>query len=378
MKKILFILLILLSQTAFSGNFGRFIKYMNLLPLTERQSKVDSFMKINPVIPVIDNDTTVYFIYKGQTQSTLIAGDFTGWAPKISMNRISGTDMFYYAAHFESNARVEYKLIIDGKWMLDPKSTDSIKGGMGTNSELKMPGYSAPPEVLFYAVIPHGKILDTSFYCHDLKNSRTVKIYLPSGYNPKKEYPVILFHDGLEFITLADITNVLDYLISHHEIEPVIGVFVPPVDRTNEYAGHLKDAFTNFIVKELMPEIDRKFSTAKNPQKRAVFGISDGGNISLYIGMKHPETFGKIAAMSSDVQDVISDTFKNRDKMPLDLYMDLGLYDIPQLVPMVNDFIKILQNRKYTYQFKTWPEGHSWGNWKSHVSIPLRQFFPPE
>jgi enterochelin esterase family protein len=177
---------------------------------------------------------------------------------------------------------------------------------------------------------------------------------------------------------LADITNVLDYLIAHNEIEPVIGVFVPPVDRTNEYAGDLKDTFTNFIVKELMPEIDRKFSMAKNPQKRAIIGISDGGNISLYMGMKHPEVFGKIAAMSSDVQDVISDGIKKNDKLLLEFYMDLGLYDIPVLVPMVNDFIRILQKKNYSYQFKTWPEGHSWGNWKSHVSIPLRQFFSPQ
>jgi enterochelin esterase-like enzyme len=378
MKTILLILLIVLSQTAISGNFGSFLNYVNLVPLPERQSKVDSFMKTNPVIPAIDNGTSVYFIYKGQARSAMIAGDFTGWSPTISMKQLSGTDLFYYITHFESNARIEYKLVIDDNWMLDPKNPNSFKGGMGTNSELKMPGYVAPPEILFYAVIPHGTISDTSFYSPDLKNSRNVKIYLPSGYNRKKEYPVILFHDGLEFITLADITNVLDYLIAHNEIEPVIGVFVPPVDRTNEYAGDLKDTFTNFIVKELMPEIDRKFSTAKTPQKRAIIGISDGGNISLYMGMKHPEVFGKIAAMSSDVQDVISDGIKKNDKLSLEFYMDLGLYDIPVLVPMVNDFIRILQKKNYSYQFKTWPEGHSWGNWKSHVSIPLRQFFSPQ
>ena len=161
-----------------------------------------------------------------------------------------------------------------------------------------------------------------------------------------------MFHDGLEFISLADILNILDYLIAHHEIEPVIGVFVPPVDRTNEYAGKKKDEFIAFLVNEIMPIIDRKFTTSKDPAKRATFGISDGGNIALYLGMKHPEIFGKIAAMSSDVQTVISTGFQKSAKMNLEFYMDIGTYDIPMLIPMVNDFIQILTNKNYSFQYK--------------------------
>lgn len=378
MKKAFLILFLLLSQTIFAGNFERFINYLNLLPLHERKSKADSFMKAHHVFPLIEKDTAVTFIYEGEAKSTKIAGDFTGWSPSISMTGVAGTNFLYSTTHFEANARLEYKFIIDGKWILDPKNTDSIKGGMGTNSELKMPEYVTPQEIYFYPGIPHGTILDTSFFSDQLNNSRPVKIYLPPGYSVKKQYPVILFHDGLEFVSLADILNTLDYLIAHHEIEPVVGVFVPPVDRNNEYGGTKKDEFTEFIVKELMPIIDRKYSTSKDPSKRATFGISEGGNIALYIGMKHPETFGKVAAMSSDVQTVISMGFQKSAKMNLEFYLDIGKYDLPVLIPLVNKFIKILQNKHYCYQFRQWNEGHSWGNWKTHVGGPLRQFFPPE
>jgi enterochelin esterase family protein len=131
-------------------------------------------------------------------------------------------------------------------------------------------------------------------------------------------------------------------------------------------------------VKELMPVIDRKFSTSKDPGKRATFGISAGGNIALYIGMKHPETFGKIAAQSSSIQTEISEKYNGSSKMKLELYMDLGEYDLPVLIPMVSNFIRILQEKKYTYQFKKWHEGHSWGNWETHMKLPLRQFFPAD
>jgi enterochelin esterase-like enzyme len=205
-----------------------------------------------------------------------------------------------------------------------------------------------------------------------------VRIYLPPGYDKQKQYPVILFHDGLEYISLANVNNIVDYLISQQEIEPVIGIFVPPVEREAEYAGSKKDAFTAFIVEELMPVIDQKYAVSKDPRKRATLGASNGGNISLYIGMKHPESFGKIAAQSSNVESAISETYQNTNKMDLEFYMDIGSYDIDVLIPLVNDFVQILENKNYLYQSRVWHEGHSWGNWKGHLSQALRQFFPPK
>jgi len=334
-------------------------------------------MNANPVLPYLENDTTVFFIYQGNVRKPEIAGDLTGWTPSLQMTGIEGTNLFYRTLHFETDARIEYKFVIDGNWILDPKNPHSFTGGTGKNSEVKMPAYIVSSEISWYSVIPHGIIRDTSFYSNNLNNTRPVKIYLPPGYSLQKQYPVIVFHDGIEYVTLANIRNILDYLIAHHEIEPVIGVFVPPVDRENEYSGSEKDAYTTFIVKELMPVIDRKFSTSRDPRKRATFGISAGGNIALFLGMKHPEAFGKVAAQSSSVETEISERFKNSAKMNLEFYLDLGEYDLPVLIPMVNNFVRILQNKNYVCQFKIWHEGHSWGNWESHMGLALRQFFPP-
>ena len=359
-------------------SFADLISRLNALPAANRQAVADSFMNSGHFIPFIEYDTLVHFVYNAPAVAVSVAGDATGWNPDKYMTHVNGCNFHYYTTSYESDARLDYKLVIDSaNWILDPKNPNTCSGGYGQNSELRMPGYTVPPEISYYSTIQHGTLRDTTFHSVTLGNSRLVRVYLPPGYpSGSTSYPVILFHDGIDYINLCNTPNILDYLISQHLISPVIGVFVPPVDRTAEYAGGKIDLFTSFIVNELMPVIDARYKTSREPSKRAVAGASDGGNISLYIGMKHPEQFGKICAQSSDVQSVISSTFSTGPKLNLSLYIDIGTYDIGVLIPMVHGLRDILQSKGYDFQYREWHEGHSWGNWKGHLRIPLMQFFP--
>ncbi|MCX6306582.1 MAG: alpha/beta hydrolase-fold protein [Bacteroidetes bacterium] len=379
MKKLLILVLFAAFGIHVQGQtFARFLTRINSLPEGQRQAVADSFMNAGSSFPFTEEDTLVHFVYNSAAQSVDMAGDATGWNPNISFTNIPGTTFRYFSTNYETDARLDYKFVINGSnWILDPRNPNTCIGGYGPNSELRMPGYLLPPEIAFYAVIPHGTISDTTFYSSSLGNSRPVKVYLPPGYpSGSNAYPVILFHDGPEYLGLGKTANIFDYLISEHLMTPVIGVFVPPVDRSAEYAGSKIDKFTEFINGELMPVIDARYKTSKDPSRRAMAGASDGGNISLYIGMKHPEQFGKIAAQSSDVIPVISQTFSTGPKLNLELYIDIGTYDIAALIPMVHGLRDILQAKGYNYQFREWHEGHSWGNWKGHLGLVLMQFFP--
>jgi enterochelin esterase family protein len=394
-----FILFLVLPQSLFSESFKQFIQHLNLLPLNERQVVVDSFMNVNYSFPFIESDTVVHFIYQvpaqrvsiksdtvihvisqGPNHRISVAGDFTGWMPTLDMTNIGGTNFWYADAFFESNARLDYKIVINGKeWILDPKNPLTCTGGFGPNSELRMPGYMLPAGLTYDKTIPHGTIHDTVIYSQTLANRRAVQVYLPPDYGKvRKKYPVILFHDGPDYINLGQVNNLMDWLIWHHEIEPVIGIFLPPVEREAEYAGKKVKALTCFIIYELMPLMEEKYTISKDPHKRATLGASLGGNISLYLGIAHPECFGKIAAQSSFVSKKVSGLYRNGKKQDIFLYLDLGKYDLCDLIPMVHDFIPVLKFKKYNYRFYEFPEGHSWGNWKAHLNLALTQFFPYE
>jgi enterochelin esterase-like enzyme len=383
MRKTIVSLLWLLALTSGveSQTFDDFLAQLNAAPMDQRPALVDSFMDAVSAFPVVEQDTLAHFLYRGSVQSVSVPGDFNAWTVGASpMTLVAGTDFWYRTDTFESDARLDYKFVLNGStWILDPLNPNTVLGGFGPNSELRMPAYQVPPEIDYYHDIPHGTLQDTVFHSVHMGNSRTIRVYLPPSYGISSDhYPMILFHDGLEYVSLANADHIIDYLIHQERIEPIIAVFVPPVSRNQEYAGSLQSQFTGFIVEEVIPWADARFRTLSGPENRAVLGASNSGNISLWLGLRHSEIFGNVAAQSSYIQGSISDGFQNGPTLDVKIYMDLGTYDLPLLIPLVRNFVPILEEKGYTYQYQEYHEGHSWGFWRAHIDDALEMFFPAE
>lgn len=352
--------------------FSSFLNYLSSLPAEQRQARVDSFMAVHTQTPLIENDTLCHLIYVGAAQQVQTAGDFTNWSSFLDFTRVEGTTLWYCTRSFESDSRLDYKLIINkNQWILDPNNPYTCAGGFGPNSELRMPAYVPPDEIQYSAVIPHGQLRDTTFYSQYLKNSRKIWVYTPAGYNPEKHNPVVYVHDGDGYLALAAMRNVLDNLIAWGQLQPLLAVFIPPVDRTDEYAGSKQAAFTDFMVKELVPWIDGRYSTLRHPWGRANLGASNGGNISLWLTVSHPEVFGLVAAMSSNVENNIKLKVQQGVTPPVKYYLDIGTYDIPILIERVGELRQLLESNNDVILFQQFHEGHSWGNWKAHIDDAL-------
>ena len=95
--------------------------------------------------------------------------------------------------------------------------------------------------------------------------------FLP-GYIILLNYPAVYFQDGAEYISLGSAVNVLDNLIDSAKIDKIVGVFVTPNNRNNEYAGTIRNQYRLFFVNELVPLIDSLYSTYNDPAKRLVLG----------------------------------------------------------------------------------------------------------
>ena len=205
-------------------------------------------------IPFIEGDTA-NFIYVGQATTVILAGDFNEWSGSDTLIPIDSTDFFYFRRIFEQTARLDYKFIANNNWILDPKNPNTCTGGYGPNSELAMPAYVQPWEIQSYPDVTKGSLSTTNFHSTIMNKNYQVQIYLPPDYDNSGNtaYPVIYVHDGQEYISLAGMNNTLDNLLDSNKIDPVIGVFIRPTNRNEEYGFSLRYDYKDFIIQELVP-----------------------------------------------------------------------------------------------------------------------------
>ena len=381
MRKIfLFFLMILAAINVQSQTFSVLLERIKSMPDADKTKQLDDFFGRKPEVPIIENNNDVYFIYKGIAATVSIAGDATGWSPSLMMEKISGTEYWFCHARYEADARLEYKIVVDQtNWKLDPLNNEIAHGGMGDNSELKMPQYKPAEYIYERDATPWGTFSDTTIYSKFLKEPRQIRIYLPPQYeNSSEHYPVIIFHDGFEYFDRMAVRDVLDNMTFEKKICPVIAVFIQPVHRDPEYSGRLQKKYTQFIIKELMPFIDKNYRTKRGAANKATAGISNGGNISLWLAATHPDVFGKAGVQSSNVEKNVLTVFGKKNLAGIDLYVDFGKYDLPDLVPRVQNLKQILETRGIKHKYIEYPEGHNWAAWQKHFPLLLEYLFPAE
>jgi enterochelin esterase family protein len=337
---------------------------------------VNTFLKENQI--PWRKDTQCVFLYKGTAQRISCTGDHLNWNSQGEMlSRIDGTDLWFLRKNFPNDARLDYKFIVGSNWILDPLNPFTCLGGFGPNSELRMPAWSEQPEYGPHTNISKGKVRDTVFSSAALGNQRTIRIYTPAGFSLQMQYPLIVFHDGLDYANIAKATEIFDYLIENKKCSPFIAVFVPAVNRKAEYAGNQINTFTDFIAKDIIGWVEKNYPIRPEARYRAVAGASDGGNISLYCAMKYPNIFGNVAAQSSNVIQSIQERFAANPPLPLKVWLDIGSFDIPVLIPLVKNLASTLEKQGYDMRYQLVNEGHSWGNWRARIDEYIQWFFPP-
>ena len=63
--------------------------------------------------PLIDPPDRVVFLYRGDAKDVGIATDFIGVRREDPLQRVPGTDLFFYEAQVEPTARVNYQFVKD-------------------------------------------------------------------------------------------------------------------------------------------------------------------------------------------------------------------------------------------------------------------------
>ncbi|MBS1805143.1 MAG: esterase family protein [Acidobacteria bacterium] len=155
-----------------------------------------------------------------------------------------------------------------------------------------------------------------------MPSDRDVIVYVPPRYEEEIErtYPVLYLHDGQNLFDgrtsfvpdrTWQVREHADEAIESGQVEPlvIVGIYNTGDRRLAEYTheynwqmgGGEADSYGRLITQELMPWVAQHYRVHNGREHTGLGGSSLGGLVTLYLGLRYPAIFGKLAVMSPSV-----------------------------------------------------------------------------
>ena len=219
-------------------------------------------------------------------------------------------------------------------------------------------------------------------------------IALPHGYaSQDRRYPALyLLHgwngDYKNWITLTN-------LIAYSERYPMM--IVMPDAENSWYVNSAADRnFADYIIEDLISEIDSRYRTITAPHRRAIAGLSMGGYGAMRFALKHPNVFAVAGSISgafsgpSGIEQVMPEVSESVDiafgpgnsslrndndlaqllkkaepsALPY-LFLTCGSQD--PLLSCNRSFVSALSSMQLPYEYHESPGAHTWEFWDSSL-----------
>ncbi len=239
------------------------------------------------------------------------------------------------------------------------------------------------------------RMQDVTFHSAALNREMPYRVFLPANLAASKKLPVVyLLHGGNG--SFRDWSN--DSYVSQYAKKGLI--LVMPEGAFSYYmnaAGTPQDKYEDYVVYDLISDVETRFPAATGRENRAMIGISMGGFAAIKFALARPELFGFIGAFSPSI-DIVhrhfnlvrsgewfrvrrifgpwgSETRVSRDPFALvqngaparTPYMYITSGDNEPLLDPDRRFAARLKEFHFAYEFHTRPGGHDWTEWDSQI-----------
>jgi enterochelin esterase family protein len=332
-------------------------------------------------------------VYRGEAKSVQLRNWVYGLPTAQHLERIDGTDLWFLRIELPAQSRLEYKFDVDSErvkgWILDPLNPSAATDPFGANSVCRAWGYQRPSWTLPDPDARAGALEEISIASAAFAGARPVRLYLPARFRRSRQYPLLIVHDGDDFLRFADLKVVLDNLIHRLEIAPLVVALTHSPDRLKEYAADPRHA--RFVTNELLPHLESRLPLMATPAARALMGSSFGGVAALSTAWRNQGAYGKLLLLSGSfafsdigqhrrgpVFDPVADfvnEFRKSPGMPAQqLFVSCGIYE--SLIYENRSLLACLQDKRMQVRYREVRDGHNWENWRDRLQDALSWLFP--
>jgi enterochelin esterase-like enzyme len=161
--------------------------------------------------------------------------------------------------------------------------------------------YTPHPDSLPQPGVPRGKVIQQKKLQSKVfpGTTRDWWIYVPAQYKPSKPAAVMVFQDGgVHYVKPVPV--IFDNLIHKGEMPVTVGVFINPGvfadgrrNRSFEY-DTLSGDYARFVIDEILPEVEKTVKLRKDPESRAIAGLSSGAICAFTVAWERPDQFRKV------------------------------------------------------------------------------------
>jgi enterochelin esterase-like enzyme len=364
---------------------------LSLMNGPKTREHVDAFMKAN-TFPIVAGSSCT-FVWRGEAEAVHLKHWVFGLPSSQSLARIEGTDVWHLTLQLPPKSRVEYKLEVvrngHGEWIQDPLNHHRARDPFGANSVAQAAGYEVPSWILPDPSAAKGHI-DEIWIDSKTFGRRGFGLYIPARFKRSRTYPVVVVHDGHDYMRYASLSTILDNLIDRLEIADVIAVLTSSPDRLREYADDERHA--KFVTEELVPYVERLLPISSQPQGRCLMGASFGGVASLSTAYRYPGFYGRLLLQSgsfafTDIGDrnhrgplfdpVVA--FVNRYRadpavVAEKVFVSVGMYE--SLIYENRSLAPVLMSTGMDVRYVEARDGHNWENWRDRLREGLSWLLP--
>jgi len=355
------------------------------------ESDIDAFIERHD-FPLVEGPS-VTFVFRGHVDKVNLKHWVFGLESTLPLLRLGDTDLWHLTLELPKRSRIEYKFDIynagQRRWVHDPFNPQIARDPYGFNSVCATDGYETPNWIFPDSDARPGAIEESRVPSKAFGGRRPLWTYLPARFRKTRRYPLLVVHDGMDYMRYAALRHVLDNLIHRQEIPPMIVALTQAEDRLKEYAAD--DRHADFIVEDLVPFLERRFPLHRNPAQRGLMGASFGAVGSLYTAWRHQGAFGRLLLQSgsfafTDIgankrgplfEPIVGfvNRFRDNPGKPAEkLFVSCGAYE--SLIYENRSLAPLLQNSGMVLRYVEARDGHNWENWRDRLREGLSWLFP--
>ena len=333
------------------------------------------------------------FVFRGEAEEVRLRHWIFGLPSTLPLERVPDTDLWFLVEELPSGSRVEYKFEVVRKGrrrlLRDPQNPNLAHDPFGSNSVLHGRGYETPDWVQEDPDARPGEIRELSIASSHLEGPREVQLYLPPRLRQSQRYPLLVVHDGPDYLRYSNLKTVLDNLIYRHEVAPLVAALTFSPDRLVEYGADPRHAA--FVVEELVPAVEERLPIDTRPAARGLMGASFGAVAALSTAWLYPQRFGRLLLQSgsfafTDIGESrrgeafdpvveFMNRFRAEPGRPADkVFISCGQYE--SLIYENRSLVPRLQETGMSVRWTEARDGHNWENWRDRLREGLSFLFP--